>query len=104
MKNVKEEKFKYVETWTNAVGLSLAFPGAFGGRILVREDMVRLLPDNVTFESGAMVEPAAVGLRAADLANVKKGDKCLVIGGGIIGLLTAEFLKLKGYWNKWIKR
>ena len=83
-------------TWTNAVGLSLAFPGAFGGRILVREDMVRLLPDNVTFESGAMVEPAAVGLRAADLANVKKGDKCLVIGGGIIGLLTAEFLKLKG--------
>lgn len=83
-------------TWTHAVGLSLDFPGAFGGRILVREDMVRSLPDNVTFESGAMVEPAAVGLRAANLTNVKKGDKCLVIGGGIIGLLTAEFLKMKG--------
>ena len=77
-------------------GPGIGTDGGYGQYVAVREDMVRLLPDNVTFESGAMVEPAAVGLRAADLANVKKGDKCLVIGGGIIGLLTAEFLKLKG--------
>ena len=83
-------------TWESAIGLSMDNPGAFGGRILVREDMVRHLPDNVTFESGAMVEPAAVALRAVNISGIKKGDKCLVIGGGIIGLLTAMFLKLKG--------
>ena len=83
-------------TWTDAIGLSLDNPGGFGGRVLVREDMVRHLPDNVTYESGAMVEPAAVALRAANISGVKKGDRCLVMGGGIIGLLTAMFLKLKG--------
>jgi len=83
-------------TWESAIGLSLDNPGAFGGRVLVREDMVRHLPDNVTFESGAMVEPAAVAYRAVNISGLKKGDKCLVIGGGIIGLLTAMFLKLKG--------
>lgn len=84
------------KTWENAIGLSLDNPGAFGGRILVREDMVRHLPNNVTFESGAMVEPASVAYRAVNISRVKKGDKCLVIGGGIIGLLTAMFLKYKG--------
>ena len=83
-------------TWESAIGLSLDNPGGFGGRVLVREDMVRPLPDNVTYESGAMVEPAAVALRAANISGVQRGDRCLVIGGGIIGLLTAMFLRLKG--------
>lgn len=96
-KNCKEGNVQLCsETWTHAVGLSLDFPGGFGGRVLVREDMVRPLPNNVSFEEGAMVEPAAVALRVVNVSNVKKGDKCLVIGGGIIGLLTAEFLKLRG--------
>ena len=84
------------KTWAEAIGLSLDNPGAFGGRILVREDMVRHLPDTVTYESGAMVEPASVAFRAANISGVKKGDKVLVIGGGIIGLLTAMFLRLRG--------
>ena len=83
-------------TWTEAIGLSLDNPGGFGGRVLVREDMVRHLPDNVTYENGAMVEPAAVALRAANLSGIKRGDRALVIGGGIIGLLTAMFLRFKG--------
>ena len=83
-------------TWESAIGLSLDNPGAFGGRVLVREDMVRHLPEAVTYESGAMVEPASVSYRAVNISGVKKGDKCLVIGGGIIGLLSALFLKYKG--------
>ena len=83
-------------TWDEAIGLSLGNPGGFGGRILVREDMVRKVPDNVTYESAAMVEPAAVALRAANISGIKKGEKALVIGAGIIGVLTAMFLRLKG--------
>lgn len=84
------------KTWENGIGLSLNNPGAFGGRVLVREDMVRHLPDNVTYESGAMVEPASVAFRAVNISGLKKGDRVLVIGGGIIGLLTALFFKLRG--------
>lgn len=84
------------QTWAEAIGLCLEYSGGFGGRVLVRENMVRKLPENLSFEEGAMIEPAAVALRAANISGVKKGDKCLVIGGGIIGLLTAQFLKLKG--------
>ena len=84
------------KTWENGIGLSVNNPGAFGGRILVREDMVRHLPDNVTYESGAMVEPASVSFRAVNISGIKKGDKVLVIGGGIIGLLCALFFKLRG--------
>lgn len=84
------------KTWAESIGLSLDNPGAFGGRVLVREDMVRHLPNNVPFELGAMVEPASVSYRAANISGIKKGDRALVIGGGIIGLLTAMFLKLKG--------
>lgn len=84
------------KTWDEAIGLSMDNPGGFGGRVLVKESMVRHLPDNVTYESGAMVEPAAVGYRAANISGIKKGDRALVIGGGIIGLLTAMFLRLKG--------
>ena len=84
------------KTWDNGIGLSLGNPGAFGGRVLVREDMVRHLPDNVSFESGAMVEPASVSFRAVNISGIKKGDRVLVIGGGIIGLLCALFFKLRG--------
>lgn len=43
-----------------------------------------------------MVEPTAVGLHGIHLADIKVGDKVLVIGGGIIGLVTAMFAKMEG--------
>ena len=84
------------ETWTYAVGLSLDNPGAFSERVLVREDMVRLLPDSINDKVGAMIEPAAVSYRAVNLSDVNEGDKVLVVGGGIIGLLCAMFAKSRG--------
>ncbi|MBA4137174.1 MAG: NAD(P)-dependent alcohol dehydrogenase [Opitutus sp.] len=47
------------------------------------------LPDNVTFGEGAMVEPLAVGLHAANKARLKPGDIAVVLGAGPIGTLTA---------------
>ena len=84
------------ETWTHAVGLSLDNPGGLTSTIAVRPDMVIKLPNNVTDEEGAMVEPTAVGLHAIHLADIKVGDKVLVVGGGIIGLVSAMFAKLEG--------
>lgn len=83
-------------TWSKAVGLSLDNPGALGEMIKVRSDMVLKVPDNVSDEEAAMVEPTAVALHGIHLADVKVGSKVLVIGGGIIGLLSAMFAKKEG--------
>lgn len=47
------------------------------------------LPDNVSFEEGALVEPLAIGVYAAYTAAVQPGDIALVIGAGTIGIVTA---------------
>lgn len=83
-------------TWTDAVGLSLTNSGGLAEFLSCRSDMVKKLPDKVSFLEGTMVEPSAVSLHAINLANIKVGDKVLIIGGGIIGLMVAEFAKLNG--------
>lgn len=47
------------------------------------------LPDNVSLAEGAMVEPLAVGMHAANKARVKPGDLAIVQGAGPIGMVTA---------------
>jgi D-xylulose reductase len=47
------------------------------------------LPDTVSYEEGAMVEPLAVGMHGANKAKIKPGDVGVVIGAGPIGILTA---------------
>lgn len=84
------------ETWNEAVGLSVDNPGGLTSKIAVRSDMVIKVPDNITDEEVAMVEPLAVGLHAAHLGRIAVGDDVLVIGAGIIGLASAEFAKKEG--------
>ncbi len=83
-------------TWDEAVGLSLTNPGAYAEKASVRADMAIKVPVNITDAEVAMVEPSAVSLHAVDLADVKIGDRVLVIGAGIIGQLCAMFAKLNG--------
>lgn len=84
------------ETWNEALGLSLTNPGAFAPKLAVRPDMVIKVPKNLTDDEVAMIEPTAVGLHAIHLADIKVGDNVLVVGGGIIGLVSAMFAKLEG--------
>lgn len=84
------------DTWTYAVGLSLDNPGGLTEKIKVRPDMVVKVPDSISDDEVSMVEPVAVSYHAVRLANIKFGDKVLVIGGGIIGLVAAMFAKLEG--------
>ncbi len=52
-------------------------------------DFTYRLPDNISFAEGAMVEPLAVGMHAANKAQIKPGDVAVVIGAGTIGMVTA---------------
>ncbi len=84
------------ETWTYAAGLAVTNPGGLAPKMKVRPDMVIKVPDEMSDEEVAMVEPTAVGLHAVHLANIQVGDKVLVVGGGIIGLVSAMLAKKEG--------
>lgn len=88
-----------LNTWTEAVGLSLTNSGGYAEVSSCRPDMVLKIPKGVSSREACMVEPSAVSLHAINLANIKVGDKVLIIGGGIIGLMAAEFAKLNGAGN-----
>lgn len=47
------------------------------------------LPETVSFAEGAMIEPLATGMQAADKARIRPGDVAVVTGAGTIGILTA---------------
>ena len=85
-----------LKTWDQALGLSVDNPGGLTSKIAIRPDMVIKVPDTITDLEVAMVEPTAVGLHAVKLADIKVGDRVLVVGGGIIGLVSAMFAKLEG--------
>ena len=71
-------------------------PGAFAEYVAVPSHAVHRLPDNLSFEEAAMLEPLSVALHAVSLAPVRAGDTALVVGAGMIGLLLVEVLSTAG--------
>jgi len=72
----------------SSVGLGWPWGGMAEFAVVNDYNAIRL-PDDVTDEQGAMIEPAAVAVQAVDLGGVATGDTVLVTGGGPIGVLTA---------------
>jgi 2-desacetyl-2-hydroxyethyl bacteriochlorophyllide A dehydrogenase len=68
--------------------------GAFAEYVAVPEHILYKLPDNVTFEQAAMVEPAAVALHAIKQSGLQLGESATVIGAGMIGLFLVQLLSL----------
>jgi (R,R)-butanediol dehydrogenase/meso-butanediol dehydrogenase/diacetyl reductase len=54
------------------------------------------LPDNISDEAGALVEPLAVGLHAVRQGNVQVGDTVAVLGDGTIGLCVLMAARVAG--------
>ncbi len=68
--------------------------GAFAEYIAVPEHIIYKLPDSVSFEQAAMVEPVAVATHAIGLTSIGIGDTVLVVGTGMVGLFLIQVLKL----------
>lgn len=77
------------------VGLSGGH-GGFAAYSVVPARMVHKMPDGLSMEQGALVEPAAVALHAVRLSRIRAGDKAAVFGAGPIGLLVVEALRVAG--------
>lgn len=58
--------------------------------------MVHHLPDELSLEQGAMVEPMAVAHHAIERAGAEPGDVAAIIGGGPIGIGVALGLRARG--------
>ena len=73
-------------------------PGGFSEFIRVPEINVDtgtyLLPKNVSYGEGAMIEPLACAVRGIRLINIKKEHSVLVLGSGVSGLLNTQLAKL----------
>ena len=70
--------------------------GAFAERISVPRRIVYRLPDTLPFEHAAMVEAVSVAVHAANLTPVTLGDTAVVVGTGMIGLLTIQAIRAAG--------
>jgi len=55
-----------------------------------------VLPENMTYEEGTMIEPLACAIRGQRVIGVKKSHTVLVLGSGLSGLLNVQVAKLKG--------
>jgi len=70
--------------------------GAFAEFVSVPEQIVCRIPDGLTFEQAALVEPVSVAVHAVNLSPLKLGQSAVVIGCGTIGLLCLQSLRAAG--------
>jgi (R,R)-butanediol dehydrogenase/meso-butanediol dehydrogenase/diacetyl reductase len=68
----------------------------FAELALYRPEQLFVLPDELSLEIGALLEPVATCLHAVEIADVRLGDHVLVIGAGPLGLIVAQLAKASG--------
>ncbi len=70
--------------------------GAFAEYVTVPQHILYRLPDSVSFEHAAMVEPVAVALHAVNLSDICLNETAVVGGSGMIALFVIQLLKRAG--------
>jgi L-iditol 2-dehydrogenase len=70
--------------------------GAFTNHVAIHEDFAFALPDAMSDDAGALMEPLSVGIWACRKAGVTAGDHVLVTGAGPIGLLAMQVARASG--------
>ena len=70
--------------------------GAYAEYVVVPGRVLTRVPEEVSFEHAALVEPLSVALHAVSLAKVESGEAVAVVGTGMIGLLVLQALRAAG--------
>jgi 2-desacetyl-2-hydroxyethyl bacteriochlorophyllide A dehydrogenase len=71
-------------------------PGVARDLFVIPDDRIIALPDNMSFEEGALIEPVAVGAHSTGRASDLTGKNVVVSGAGTIGNLVAQYAKARG--------
>jgi len=70
--------------------------GTFCDYLTINENFVFPIPDSLSFEDAALVEPLAVAIHAINRTRIVPGDMGVIVGAGPIGLLTLQAFKAAG--------
>jgi 2-desacetyl-2-hydroxyethyl bacteriochlorophyllide A dehydrogenase len=82
--------------------LGMMLDGGFADYVRMPSYALFSLPADLDFEVGALAEPLAAAVHAARLANVRLGDRVVVLGAGSIGLLSVAAAKAAGAADVWV--
>lgn len=72
------------------------YDGMLRDYVAIPAHLAYRLPENVSSMEGALIEPLAVGLSAAERGDVSLGQNIVILGAGCIGLVTLMACKARG--------
>lgn len=78
------------------VGIGTVADGGFAEYITSAEHLVYAVPDSVSDEAAAMIEPISCCLHGINMTNIRLGDTVMVVGTGNIGLIMIQLVKYMG--------
>lgn len=70
--------------------------GAFAEYVTIQSDFAYDIPDSVSDEAAALIEPLSVGLWACERAEIRPGSRVLIAGAGPIGIIAAQAARAFG--------
>src|SRR4030042_6248690 len=70
--------------------------GAYAEYAMYHANAIYKLPDDVSLEVGALLEPVTVAVHTVDIAEIYPGCTLAIMGGGPIGMLVLEVAKIAG--------
>lgn len=80
----------------NLTAIGIHRDGGFADYVVIPHKQAFRLPADLDPMHGAFCEPLACCLHGIDLAGIKAGSSVVVLGGGVIGLLTVQLARLAG--------
>ena len=80
----------------NLRAIGIHSDGGFADYVIVPQKQAFTLPPGLDPVHGAFCEPLACCLHGIDIAEIRAGSSVVVLGGGVIGLLTVQLAKLAG--------
>jgi D-xylulose reductase len=87
---------KYNLCFEMAFAATPPYDGTLAKYYILPEDLCYKLPENMTLEEGALIEPLAVAVHITKQSGVKQGDSVVVFGAGPVGLLCCAVARAFG--------
>ena len=78
------------------------FDGSLQQYVTLPAHLAHVVPDELSFEQAALIEPLAVAVMACRRAGLRGGERVLVTGAGAIGLLCAQVARVLGAGTVWL--
>jgi L-iditol 2-dehydrogenase len=70
--------------------------GAFAEKLALPSRILYALPDTLSFEQAAMIEPVSIAVHAVKRVTIAAADTVVVVGAGMIGLFVVQALRWAG--------